>query len=149
MAYKNMCDNRADCKDESDECLCEGAIKISCFQGDYEVTKCISLHLHWDYCSELQHLQDLGCRNLPDLGNCGDQISSNTEMNFIAECFWEYRQDIVRISQLNIVAFEIYNTTEIFCYTNCTMGEGKKWEHFCNRVTLGYMSSGYPMFKFM
>ena len=147
MAYKNMCDNRADCKDESDECLCEGAVKISCFQGDYEVTKCISPHLYWNDCSG--YLRNLGCRNLPDPGDCEDGISSGPEDNFIAKCFGEYSSTIFHIYYQNMNN-KIYNTTEIFCNNNCTVGEeGQKWEHFCNRVILSSMTSVHLMFMFV
>ena len=138
MAFKNVCDGYPDCPDASDECLCEGAIKISCFQGDYEVTSCIIPDMDW-VCLYSQHLRDLGCRNLPDAQNCEDHIlfEADTEENLITKCFIvDYYNYIMPLATQNIIEYGIFNTTEIFCDTNCTTGEGQEWKHFCGRVKI-------------
>ena len=127
ITFPQLCDGVSDCPDGSDECLCEGFLKINCPTIDSSI--CVAQE---NYCTSAHHFAtaNLTCntKNAKDI-SCTD-INDKSVTHPLIACVKKYYTSAF---DQNSTPFDIFCT--IYC-SDIPEFVSKKWYKLCDRIII-------------
>ena len=140
ISVQNLCDGIHDCKDGSDECLCEDFIQLKCSQLAFrsycmsEEAFCLAVR---DTKHSSQNFRLLSCAREHGLNvKCKHVMKRRKSLktNPIARCFFE--------NHLAAMQSVYMDDIEPFCLSNCSVYYGDEdWGKFCGNIFQGGLGS--------
>ena len=132
ISFKQVCDGVADCMDQSDECLCQGAVQVTC--GPNTVSTCLS---EVDFCSKTVYYSETygHCTATPPI-NCST-VDLPPRYPFpeptpIYSCLRDNFMDIYFFSQKEIGN---YCANQCGNYSSSFLDD---WGMYCSQIATAY-----------